>query len=219
MTSEKAIADDVLTSERILEVARQQVRRFGEAKTNVVDIARALGTSHTTIYRHFRSKAEVFDALVLAAMDDEVELARSFVDAKGPASKRLEGFLLALHRRKLERFTSDPENAQLYRRIIEDRPDMIQDYSVRMTDLIAAILKQGVSRKEYKIDNIEAAAAVVRDAVTVYVYPTHVQAAANAGYSMEPALKRLLSTLERAFRSGVVFGVNLAKDKREQARS
>lgn len=45
----------------ILEAARVHVRRFGEQKTNVVDIAKALGTSHTTIYRHFPSKAEIFE--------------------------------------------------------------------------------------------------------------------------------------------------------------
>lgn len=205
MQGERAIADETLTSEKILDVAREQVRRFGEAKTNVMDIARALGTSHTTIYRHFRTKAEVFDALAVTTMRDEEELARTFVDAKGPASQRLEGFVLALHRRKLERFTTDPEVYQLYRRIIEERPDIIQDYSVRMTNLIAAILTDGVHKKEYKIDDIEAAAAVVRDAVTVYVYPAHVEAAAKAGYSMEPALKRLVITLNAAFRSGVAL--------------
>jgi AcrR family transcriptional regulator len=214
MQSEKAIADETLTSEKILDVAREQVRRFGEAKTNVMDIARALGTSHTTIYRHFRSKAEVFDALVVTAMRDEEELARTFVDAKGPASKRLEGFVLALHRRKLERFTTDPEVYQLYRRIIEERPDIIQDYSVRMTNLIAAILTDGVRKKEYKIDDIEAAAAVVRDAVTVYAYPAHVEAAAKAGYSMEPDLKRLMITLDVAFRSGVALDATARQTRR-----
>ena len=74
MQNIKASVEETLTPERILEVAREQVRRFGEAKTNVMDIARALGTSHTTIYRHFRSKAEVFDAIIISAMRDEEEL-------------------------------------------------------------------------------------------------------------------------------------------------
>jgi AcrR family transcriptional regulator len=70
------------------------VRRFGEAKTNVVDIARALGTSHATIYRYFRSKADVFSAIAASTMRDEEELARTFVDAPGPASERLTGLVL-----------------------------------------------------------------------------------------------------------------------------
>ena len=147
MTTDKAAVDERLTSEKILEVARDQVRRFGEAKTNVVDIARALGTSHTTIYRRFRSKAEVFDAIVGEAMQDEEELARTFVDSEGAASERLEGLVLALHKRKLERFTNDPEVYQLYRRVVDERPGLIQDYAARMTKLIARILADGVRKK------------------------------------------------------------------------
>ena len=202
ITTDKATVDETLTTEKILDVARDQVRRFGEAKTNVVDIARALGTSHTTIYRHFRSKAEVFDAIVGAAMQDEEELARTYVNSEGPASERLEGFVLALHRRKLERFANDREVYQLYRRVLDERPDLIHDYSVRMTRLVAMILADGVRKKEYKIGDIDAAAEVVRDAVTVYVHPAHVEAAAKAGYPLEPAIKRMISTLDIAFRSG-----------------
>src|SRR5215471_13903886 len=183
MTTDKTVVDERLTSEKILDVARDQVRRFGEAKTNVVDIARALGTSHTTIYRHFSSKAEVFDAIVGAAMQDEEVLARTFVDSEGPASERLEGFVLALHSRKLERFTNDPEVYQLYRRVVDERPGLIHDYAARMTRLVAArILADGVRKKEYKIDDIDVAAEVVRDAVTVYVHPAHVEAAAKLGH-------------------------------------
>ena len=114
MTPDKPETGNALTAERILDAARDQVRRFGEAKTNVVDIARALGTSHATIYRYFRSKADVFSAIAASTMRDEEELARTFVDAPGPASDRLTGLVLALHRRKLERFGNDPELYQLY---------------------------------------------------------------------------------------------------------
>ena len=202
MKTDKAVVDETLTSEKILDVARDQVRRFGEAKTNVVDIARALGRSHTSIYRHFRSKAEVFDAIVGEVMHDEEELARTFVDSEGSASERLEGFVLALYRRKVERFTKDPEVYQLYRRVVDERPGLIHDYAARMTKLIARILADGVRKKEYRIDDIAAAAEVVRDAVTVYIHPAHVEAAAKLGHRLEPAIKRMISTLNIAFRSG-----------------
>src|SRR5580698_4713566 len=161
MQSEKAIADETLTSEKILDVAREQVRRFGEAKTNVVDIARVLGTSHTTIYRHFRSKAEVFDAIVTATMRDEEELARSFTGTPQPASERLTGLLLALHRRKRERFADDPELYQLYRRVVDERPDIVRDYAEAITRLVVEILADGVRQGEFQIDDVQAAAEVV----------------------------------------------------------
>ena len=76
------------------------LRRYGGAKTNVVDIARAMGTSHTTLYRHFRSKADIFDAVVEQAMRDEAAMASTFVEADGPAADRLEAMVLALQARK-----------------------------------------------------------------------------------------------------------------------
>jgi len=203
MRTDKPETGNSLTPERILDAARDQVRRFGEAKTNVVDIARALGTSHATIYRYFPSKAEVFSAIVAAAMRDEEELARTFVDAAGPASDRLTGMVLALHRRKLERFGNDPELYELYRRVTDDRPDLVRNYADAMTRLLAAILRDGVQRGEYRIEDVDAASEVVRDAVTVYVYPALVEAAAKAGISMEPAIQRMMAVLDVAFRSGV----------------
>jgi len=136
-------------------------------------------------------------------MRDEEELARTFVDAAGPASERLTGLVLALHRRKLERFGNDPELYELYRRVIDDRPDLVRNYADAMTRLLAAILRDGVLQGEYRIDDVDAASEVVRDAVTVFVYPAHVAAAAKAGRSMEEAIKRMIATLIVAFRSGV----------------
>lgn len=194
---------DGLSPQRILDAARMQVRRFGEAKTNVVDIARALGTSHTSIYRHFKSKAEVFDAIVVAAMRDEEELAQQFADDSQPAAERLVGLVLALHRRKRERFEGDPEVYQLYRRVVNERPEIVRQYAHAMTQLLANILAEGVKNKEFELDDVQAAAEVVRDAVTVFVHPAHVEAAAKAGLRMETELNRVLTTLITAFTKGV----------------
>jgi AcrR family transcriptional regulator len=198
---------DGLSPARILEAARTQVRRFGEAKTNVVDIARALGTSHTSIYRHFKSKADVFDAIVMSAMRDEEEMAREFVGGGRPAATRLCGLALALHRRKRERFESDPELYQLYRRVVDERPGIVRDYAAAMTRLVASILADGVKNKEFKLDDVQVAAEVVRDAITVFIHPAHVEAALRGGMVMEPALNRVLATLITAFSKGMKFEV------------
>lgn len=46
-----------LSAERILDTAEEVLRRFGPAKATVLDVARALGVSHGSVYRHFPSKA------------------------------------------------------------------------------------------------------------------------------------------------------------------
>jgi AcrR family transcriptional regulator len=201
----KAPNNDALTTTRILEAASDHVRRFGAAKTNVVDIAKVLGTSHTTIYRHFRSKAEVFEAIVIATIHDETKLARSYVEAPLPASERLEGLIVALHQRKLQRFKNDAELYQLYKRVVTERPDIIRNYTEVMTQLLSTILSDGVRNKEFYIDDVFAAANVVRDAVTVFINPAHVEASAKAGLLREDAMRRVISTLIVAFKQGVTF--------------
>jgi AcrR family transcriptional regulator len=57
------MTDEPLTPEHILEAAEKVLRRFGPAKSTVVDVARALGVSHGSIYRHFPSKAALHDAV------------------------------------------------------------------------------------------------------------------------------------------------------------
>src|SRR5690606_23814952 len=171
---------------RILDTAAEQVRRFGEAKTNVVDIAKAMGLSHSAIYRHFRSKADIFDALAARTMTEEAELAARFLKAEGSAAERLRGLVLALHRSKCAKLGGDPEIHSLYRRIIAERPDLVADYARRMTGLVRQVLEDGTARGEFCTRDLDAAAGVVRDAVTVFVHPAHVEQAVVAGQDLEP---------------------------------
>jgi len=57
------VNESALTPDRILEAAEDVLRRFGPAKATVVDVARALGVSHGSVYRHFPSKAALRDAV------------------------------------------------------------------------------------------------------------------------------------------------------------
>lgn len=185
--------------DRILDIAAEQVRRFGEAKTNVVDIAKAMGLSHSAIYRHFRSKADIFDALAARTMAEEADLAARFAKTDGSAAERLRGLVVALHRSKRAKLGDDPEIHGLYRRIIAERPDLVADYARRMTALVRQVLEDGIARGEFRIGDLDVAAGVVRDAVTVFVHPAHVEQAVVAGLDMEPRLHAVVDCLVSAF--------------------
>jgi len=188
--------------DRILDTAADQVRRFGEAKTNVVDIAKAMGLSHSALYRHFRSKADLFDALAARTMAEEAELAAHFARSENPAAERLRDLVVALHRSKRAKLSDDPEIHGLYRRIIAERPDLVGEYGRRMTALVRQVLEDGVARGDFSIRDLDAAAGVVRDAVTVFVHPAHVEQAVLAGVDLEPRLLAVVTTLIEAFAAG-----------------
>lgn len=190
--------------DRILDTARDLIRRFGDAKTNVVDIAQAMGLSHSAIYRYFRSKAEIFDALAAATMAEEAALAETFVKADAPAAERLAALVLTLHRSKRAKFADDPEMYALYRRILEERPDLVADYARRMTGLVRLILADGVARGEFGAMDLDAAAGAVRDAFTVFIHPAHVEAAAKAGLDQETGLQTLMGMVVGALAVGSI---------------
>jgi AcrR family transcriptional regulator len=194
-----------LSPATILQAAKALVQRFGEAKTNMVDIGRALGVSHAALYRFYPSKSAVMDAIAQEAMDDEEAMASRFVNAEGPAADRLQGMVVELHRRKRERFVGDREVHDLYRRILVERQDMIAAYADRMTRLIARLIEQAVERGEWRVDDVAKAAGVVRDAVTVYVHPLFVAQAVEGDVPVEALLIATLATLVRAFEAGLDY--------------
>lgn len=198
-------SDHPLSALSVLETAKQQVRRFGEGKTNVVDIARAMGVSHAALYRFYPSKSAIMDAIVQEAMEDEARLAALHVDTDRPAAEKLTGMLLDLHRRKRERFEGDEEIHNLYRRIVVERPDMIAAYADRITALIARLIDKAVQRGEWKVDDVHVAAGVVRDAGMIYVHPAFVAQLVTAGAPIEQMLRATTATLARAFEAGVHY--------------
>lgn len=195
-----------LSSSSVLEAATTLVRRFGEAKTNMVDIGRALGVSHAALYRFYSSKAAVMDAIAQAAMEDEEAMAANWLEAEGPAAERLIGMILDLHRRKRERFAGDREIHELSRRVLIERQDMIIAYAQRMTILIARLITQGVEQGEWKVSDVAQAAGVVRDAVTIFVHPQFVGQAVETNAPAENQLRAILTTLTTAFAAGVDYG-------------
>ncbi len=75
--------ETALTREKILEAAENVLRRYGLSKATVVDVARMLGVSHGSVYRHFASKAELREAVLrvwLSRVHDSLEI----IAGRGP---------------------------------------------------------------------------------------------------------------------------------------
>src|SRR5437763_16234439 len=98
-----------LTRERILDAAEDVLRRFGPAKANVVDVARALGVSHGSVYRHFPSKAALRDAVAEQWLARLAAPLAAVAAERGPAAERLRHWLDLLIACKRRKARSDPE--------------------------------------------------------------------------------------------------------------
>src|SRR3954453_12357621 len=101
--------DAPLTLDRILAAAEDVIRRFGPSKATVVDVARALGVSHTAVYKHVASKAELRDMGVGRWVEETMPPLRAIAAGSEPAPQRLRKLIVALIAVKRRRATDDPE--------------------------------------------------------------------------------------------------------------
>ena len=188
----------------ILMAAEAAVRRFGAERTRVTDIARSIGVSHSALYRHFPSRTDIFTAIVQQAMDDEVELARNFVEAPGTAADRLRDMIVELHRRKRARFSKDHELHSLYRIIAADRLSLMSDYARRMIGLVARIITQGQGSGEFAQCDTDIAASAFADAVTIFVHPAMFEFFSDKPAAIETRMAHVIDLALNGLRSGTV---------------
>jgi AcrR family transcriptional regulator len=165
---------DTLTREIILEAAEDVLRRFGPQKANVVDVARALGVSHGSVYRHFASKAELRDAVVERWLAGVSQPLNAIAAEDGPAPERLKRWLDTLIEAKHKRRAwADKELFAAYRALFDEARDVIAAHVDRLANQASAIIADGVARGEFTAaDPIQAGRAVF-DATSRFHNPAH----------------------------------------------
>lgn len=134
---------------RIMDAAEVVLRRFGAGKTNVVDVARELGQSHASVYRYFRSKAALVDALAGRWLRRVMDLLEPIAHAEGPAGDRLRDWLLTLHRFKVGKVHDDPELFAAYQTITAESPDLVARHLAHLVEHVEAIVADGVASGEF----------------------------------------------------------------------
>lgn len=143
-----APTSETLTAERILEATEEVLRRHGPAKATVVDVARALGVSHGSVYRHFRTKAALREAVTKRWLDrTSEELAGIVAERDRDPEQRLRAWLRALFDAKRRKAGHDPELFATYmvltRESGEAVPEHIADLTGQLTDIVRAGLDAG----------------------------------------------------------------------------
>jgi AcrR family transcriptional regulator len=179
-----------LTPERILEATEDVLRRYGPAKATVVDVARVLGVSHGSVYRHFRTKAELREAVTQRWLEQAHSTLEAIVTADGPAPDRLARWLDELFAAKRRKAGTDPELFATYLVLVAENSGTVARHIAEMVGQIAAIVADGLDRGEFVLPGPEApadgavpaAARSVWDAMSRFHDPTY------AGDWFEPGI-------------------------------
>ncbi len=193
-----------LTPDGILDAAETVLRRFGPKKASVVDVARALGVSHGSIYRHFPSKKALRDAVAGRWLSGVSEPLGKIADKPGKADAKLSSWMRRLVTIKQQKVKEDPEMFATYRTIAETATGAVSSHMDEMVDQLAKILAEGrdQGRLNFK-DDPETTAQAIFDATVRFHHPLMFNAWQDPDIeknfaSVEALLMKALTTEEEA---------------------
>jgi len=167
------MSETPLTREKIMEAAEDVLRRFGPSKATVVDVARVLGVSHGSVYRHFASKAELRDAVTrvwLARFNGPLE---AVIAQDGPATERLHHWLRELSAMKRRHLSDDPELFATYCELAAEARDVVGEHVGHLTAMVARLIREGVARSEFAPGDPAATGRAVLSATARFHHPAH----------------------------------------------
>ncbi|MFG3285225.1 TetR/AcrR family transcriptional regulator [Streptomyces sp. NPDC048111] len=141
-----------LTAERILVATEEVLRRYGPAKATVVDVARQLGVSHGSVYRHFRTKAALREAVTERWLNRSTDLLRGIAarqDLESAVVLRL--WLSELFLAKMAKAGDDPELFQTYEVLLRENSRVVEEHIGELVGQLTVIIERGVERGEFGI--------------------------------------------------------------------
>ena len=176
---------EALTAERILEATEEVLRRHGPAKATVVDVARALGVSHGTVYRHFGTKAVLREAVTKRWLDRTAStLARFVTEDRGPED-RVRDWLAGLFEAKRKKAGGDPELFATYSVLAEDAGDVVGAHIDELTGQLTEIVRAGVDAGVFTVSDPAVAARTLFQATGRFHDPSYAREWQKPGVEAE----------------------------------
>lgn len=159
------------SAEMIVETAEYLFRRYGYQKTTVADVARKLEMSPANVYRFFRSKEEVRRAVFSGILDQHYSLARAVSRLPLDARCRIERYLYAQHSITIGLLNNDREIFDLIVFSTDRDVDLVDAHMVRISNVLATVIADGIERKEFAKQNPQHAAMTFITATAALWHP------------------------------------------------
>jgi len=163
----------VLTEGRILEAAEDVLRRYGPAKATVVDVAKVLGVSHGSVYRHFPSKLALRDAVARRWLARIAEPLDPAADTDGPAADRLLRWLQRLAAIKHGMALEDPELFATFSQLTTEAREVAAEHVDHLAGQLTLIVADGVAAGEFAAADPVKAGRAVLHATARFHHPLH----------------------------------------------
>jgi AcrR family transcriptional regulator len=171
---EKDKTSEFLTKEQIIAASQETLRRFGVAKTSVTDVAKLLGVSHGTIYRHYKSKKELLEGVTAQWLKDEIIAPLTAITKdqsySGEGIRHLKVYIETLIRLKRHYAESDAELFEMYARVTQESAEIIDKHVQHLIRHLSEIIQQ---ENRFKFSNRDVVATAILQATARFHHPAH----------------------------------------------
>jgi AcrR family transcriptional regulator len=151
----------------------------------VVDVARALGVSHGSVYRHFRTKAALREAVTKRWLDRTSQRLAGIVSMDGTPEERLRAWLVALFDAKRHKAGDDPELFATYTVLTDENVAAVAEHIDELTGQLTRIIATGVEAGTFPVPDPAPAARAVFQATGRFHDPCYAREWTGPGIDEE----------------------------------
>ncbi|MCD6091947.1 MAG: helix-turn-helix transcriptional regulator [Bacteroidales bacterium] len=149
----------------IIEVARNVFSQYGYKKTTMDDIAEGARKGKSSIYYYFKSKEEIYEAVVDTESNMLFDNILSQIEKPVPASEKFRLYVLTrLNKiRELTNFYTVMKSESLHQ--LDFIVELRNKYHKREIGILQNILNEGIKSREFSIQDSELAAIALVTAI------------------------------------------------------
>jgi len=184
-----------LDKEIILNATEEVIRRFGPEKTNVSDVAKSLNVSHAAIYRYFKGKTDLWNAVTERWLSNLHAPAKDILIEAHSADIKLFLLLQEFAEAKHRSAVDDPEMFANYLKLAKSSMDVIEKSIEEGINSIQGVIEQGISDGMFFEEYPHQAAMTVYLATSVFIHPNSFEVP-NRKQNIESVLNLLIRGLK-----------------------
>lgn len=153
------------TRSELIEVARQLFATKGFDNTAMNEIATQSGKGRRTLYTYFKSKSDIFMAVVDSEMNRLLEAIEEILPLRMPADEKLKRYILCrLDQVKDTVIRNGSLKAEFFRDVVQ-LEHARRRLDVRELTILRSILQQGIDEGTFEIDNASVVAVTIHYAL------------------------------------------------------
>lgn len=140
-----------LTENKIMNAGEDVLRRFGPEKVNLSDVAKQLSVTHAAIYKYFRNKNSLWDAIAERWLSRVSKPLNQIMEASySSETEKLKQWLFSLADSKRKSALEDPEMFHLYAQTAERSGDVLVHHLEFLMSQLEEICREGLLSGEFQ---------------------------------------------------------------------